>query len=44
MTVLLPVAAQVRIKNRLNPLYDGRETAGYRNVVVNLRLDVDLTR
>lgn len=35
---------QVRIKNRLAEKYDGTETAGYRNVVVNMRIDVDLTR
>ena len=33
-----PAARAVRVKNRLDPAVDGRESAGFRNVSVNLRL------
>ena len=34
-----PEVAAVRIKNRYTREYDGKETAGYRDVSLNLRID-----
>lgn len=39
-----PELVVVRIKNRLDPGYDGVETAGYRDVSINLRIDNAMTR
>ena len=36
--------ALARVKNRLRPGYDAAATAGYRDVIVNLRLRSDAAR
>ena len=38
-----PEAVVVRVKNRLDPHYNTRASAGYRDVLVNLRIDTPVT-
>jgi hypothetical protein len=39
-----PSVVVIRIKNRLNPMYNGVETAGYRDVSLNIRINNGMTR
>ena len=39
-----PAAEILRVKNRLSPRYDSAQSAGYRDVAVNLRIRTDETR
>jgi len=39
-----PEVVVVRVKNRYTRDYDGKETAGYRDVSLNLRIDNEVTR
>jgi len=39
-----PSVVVIRIKNRLNPMYNGVETAGYRDVSLYIRINNGMTR